>query len=116
MGYCGDLSRSFLNVTQEPSSIMQSKFIDIDNAIGLPLPRALMGLLKKALSRDHSISISYGRDPVKGRRERMQEEGTKVGVELYGDGSGLEVALAGRWLLLGVETRIRSRVGSALAQ
>lgn len=82
--------------------------LTVHNDTGKALPLALLSVLKGALSRGRAVVPCFTADPVSTRAERTQRGALEV--ELYGDGSGLEVAFMGRLFVLGVEAK-RGAVG-----
>lgn len=75
-----------------------------DNATRRPAFAALRGLLGCLLSPRYRNSFALARDYVVTRAARTRGAAV-VEVELFGDGSGLEVAAFGWWLLVGVELK-----------
>ncbi|MHB1214091.1 MAG: hypothetical protein ACYCY9_03800 [Thiobacillus sp.] len=74
-----------------------------DNHTGKTPTRVLLGLLWHALHQGYSVACFTGPDIIAGRRERTRRGAVEV--ELYEDGSGLEAAFLGRWLVFGVEAK-----------
>lgn len=68
-----------------------------------PRNAGLMGLMKRALRRDHQAVPFIARDHVETRAQRTRK-GKPEG-EFYEDGSGFEVAFLGYVFMLGVERR-----------
>lgn len=64
----------------------------------------LMGLLQRAMSRGYAVVPCLSRDYVTTRAERTKKGRPEV--ELYEDGSGLEVAFIGYVFMLGVESKV----------
>ncbi|MBT9568650.1 MAG: hypothetical protein IV085_10170 [Thiobacillus sp.] len=64
---------------------------------------ALIGLLRMTLQRGYSVICFTARDTIPTRSKRTRQG--EIEIELYGDGSGLEVAFLGYWLVLGVESK-----------
>lgn len=77
--------------------------LTIHNDTGEALQLALLSILKRALSRGRAVVPCFTLDPISTRAERAQRGAVEV--ELYGDGSGLEVACMGRVFILGVEAK-----------
>lgn len=75
-----------------------------DNATRRPAFAVLRGLLGCLLSPRYRNAFALTRDPIETRAARTRGAAV-VEVELYGDGSGLEVAAFGWWLLVGVEAK-----------
>lgn len=75
---------------------------DFYNPAALPPARTLLQVLRLGFHWRYSVVWCYGRDWV-GRSEHPHR-GT-FDVELYGDGSGLEVSFLGRRLVCGVEAK-----------
>lgn len=83
--------------------------VTVYNGSGKSLGKALAGLLGRALKRGHAVVVSLSRDYVETRAGRTSKG--RVEVEVYEDGSGLEVAAFGYVLVLGAE-----RKGKAMAE
>lgn len=75
----------------------------LDNPTGKTPARALLGMLRMTLQRRHSVVCFAGHDILTARHARTRK--WAVEVELYEDGSGLEVAFWGRWLVFGVAAK-----------
>lgn len=79
--------------------------VTIFNETGMPLAQALLGLIKQALGASSRLVYFRCLDHVATRAERTRKG--RVEVEVYEDGSGVEVAAFGRVLVLGVEAKHR---------
>jgi hypothetical protein len=79
--------------------------LDIFNATSRTTAGALLDILKRAFSRGFNVVAYMHHDPIATRHARTTA-GAIEG-ELYADGSGLEVAILGRVLVLGAEARHR---------
>lgn len=77
--------------------------VTIYNDTGRPLARVLFSLIKKALGTGSRLVYFRGLDYVGTRAARTRKGHAEV--EIYADGSGLEVAAFGRVLVLGVEEK-----------
>lgn len=75
-----------------------------DNATRRPAFAALRGLLARLLSPRYRNGFALTRDPIETRAARTRGAAA-VEVELHEDGSGVEVAAFGWWLLLGVDLK-----------
>ncbi|HWR76424.1 MAG TPA: hypothetical protein VN283_04350 [Thiobacillus sp.] len=75
-----------------------------DNATRRPAFAVLRGLLGCLLSPRYRNSFALTLDPIETRAVRTRGA-AMVEVDLYEDGSGLEVAAFGWWLLVGVELK-----------
>jgi len=76
---------------------------DLYNPAALPPARTLLRMLRLAFHWRCSVVFGCHRDAIATRRERTRKGAIEV--ELFGDGSGLEVAAFGCWLLVGVELK-----------
>lgn len=76
---------------------------DCYNPTSKTTSNAILGLLRKAFQKRYSIIYCCNHDPIDTRCKRTQKGAIEA--ELYRDGSGLEVAFYGWWLMLGVETK-----------
>lgn len=76
---------------------------DLYNPAALPPARTFLRLLRLAFHRRYSIVFGYHRDTDYAGHARTRE--ATIEVDLYEDGSGLEVAAFGWWLLFGVEAK-----------
>lgn len=83
--------------------------LDFYNPAALPPARALLQVLRLAFHWRSSVVFGCHRDDIATRRERTRKGAIEV--ELCGDGSGLEVAAFGWWLLVGVELKRGHAVG-----
>lgn len=86
--------------------------LDYYNPTRRPAFAVLRGLLGCLLSPRYRNSFALARDYVVTRAARTRGAAV-VEVGLFGDGSGLEVAAGGWWLLVGVEPK---RPGVVLSQ
>lgn len=75
----------------------------LDNHTGKTPARALSGLLRMAFRRHYSVVCFAGPDIIATRSARTRTGAFEV--ELYADGSGLEVAFFGCWLVFGLEAK-----------
>lgn len=75
----------------------------LDNHTGKTPARALIGLLRLTFRRHYSVVCFAGPDIIATRSARTRTGAVEV--ELYADGSGLEVAFLGCWLVFGVEAK-----------
>lgn len=75
-----------------------------DNPTPRPTFAALRGLLGCLLSPRYRNSFALTLDPIETRAVRTRGAAV-LEVELFGDGSGLEVAAFGCWLLVGVDLK-----------
>ncbi|OGU22270.1 MAG: hypothetical protein A2580_07540 [Hydrogenophilales bacterium RIFOXYD1_FULL_62_11] len=80
--------------------------VTIFNDTGRTLAQVLFGFLKQALSATHQLVYFRGLDNVQTRAARTRKG--RIEVEVYEDGSGLEVAAFGRVMVLGVERKHRA--------
>lgn len=76
--------------------------VTLHNETSRFLPMALFGLTLKALKRGFAVVPSLSpEDYIQERQERTQAGAIEI--EVYADGSGLEVAYRGKLYILGVE-------------
>lgn len=75
-----------------------------DNPTARPAFAALRGLLGRLLSPRYRNGFALTFDPIETRAARTRAAAV-VEVELHEDGSGMEVAAFGWWLLAGVELK-----------
>lgn len=68
-----------------------------------PSTGPLMGLIQRTMNRGYAVVPHLSRDYVTTRAERTKKG--RLEVELYEDGSGLEVAFIGYVFMLGVESK-----------
>lgn len=80
------------------------QILDFYNPTRRPAFAALRGLLGCLLSPRYRNGFALTRDPVETRAARTRCAAA-VEVELHEDGSGLEVAALGWWVLVGVEPK-----------
>lgn len=80
--------------------------VTVFNETGRTLAQALLGLLKQALGAGHQLVYFRGLDNVQTRAARTRRG--RFEVEVYEDGSGIEVAAFGRVMVLGVERKYRA--------
>lgn len=78
--------------------------LDFYNHTRRPAFAVLRGLLGRLLSPRYRNGFALTLDPIETRAARTRG-GAVIDVELYEDGSGLEVAAFGWWLLVGVELK-----------
>lgn len=78
--------------------------LDFFNPTARPAFAALRGLLGRFLSPRYRNGFAFGPDYIASRAARTRGAAV-VEVELYEDGSGVEVAAFGWWLLVGVELK-----------
>lgn len=90
--------------TMQQAKTIKLPSLTIYNDTGKALPLSLWSILRQATKRGYSAFPSLIQDPVSTRAERTRK-GLAVEVEIYGDGSGLEVALRGRLFIFGVEAK-----------
>lgn len=76
---------------------------DFYNPAALPPTRTLLRVLRLTFHRRYSIVFAYNRDSIATRSARTRTGAFEA--ELYADGSGLEVAFLGWWLVFGVELK-----------
>lgn len=76
---------------------------DFYNPAALPPARTLLRVLRLAFHWRYSVVFGYNRAVIPTRSERARDGVIKV--DLFEDGSGLEVAAFGWWLLVGVEAK-----------
>lgn len=79
--------------------------VTVYNDTGKPMPQALLGIIRKAFTADYQLVYFRNLDPVDTRADRTRRG--RVEVEIYDDGSGLEVAALGWLLVFGVEAKSR---------
>ena len=83
---------------------------DFYNPAALPPARTLLRVLRLTFHRRYSVVFGYNRDSIATRSARTRNGAFEV--DLYADGSGLEVAFLGWWLLFGVEAKRGTMVPS----
>lgn len=92
----------------ENAAIHHTSTVAIYNNTDKTLPSALLSLLKRSMARTYSIVLSLHSAP-KRATAGGAGNGPAVVIEVYEDGSGLEVTAVGFVLILGIEDKGRLR-------